>query len=692
MISEGDITINVTGESGNGINITSYVGEMDDLLPNDDNDRVPIHLQASGDININSSGNGIYVAGYADAKVAIDAGKTKDANYYNEAIDVVLEAGTNISIKTSGNAVEHHGAGTISLLASGDNNITASGDGLLLSNSDDDSSDNPGASGTIKAQAETNYIFASSAALSNSSSNEDGTIDLEAQANYLYGEYNAVLLGGSGSISVTATAGDLAEEEVSGDLSNRALGSGTGIHAGSGSTGTITLTAEKDNYVAGSEAGIYLESGSNATIELSASGNNVIGKELTAQTSAGEEPSEKISTAQIAVNAQGGSVSILSTSGVNTITGLECGISASSGAEVNISGATQIMAVDSSGSGTTALSASGADDESGSTITLSYSSESYIFGDIEAENSASITAAALDDSEGATLRVLGNISSVAQATVSLSFGDGGYLEGAADNNFVTLNFSADEGGKGADGEDTEAGVIDLKFGEGSVWYMTDASSVDELSTKASSVIYLNNDVNDGASYLMATSASGGGTIYMTLEGDRSQSSMLYFGEASGEYNIVLSKMITAADVVGNGTYDNLLRFATVGSGSNVTFYVAPFKDVGLYDISYEVVRTDYDENDDTNEDYNDGEGKPGDSNVEEYFETYSNTTNYSLTVHNSLSDAGKNIVDMARANYTMAVYLDTLNKAPIGCATPCSRLVMTMPSSPTAASGRLAQL
>ena len=153
-----------------------------------------------------------------------------------------------------------------------------------------------------------------------------------------------------------------------------------------------------------------------------------------------------------------------------------------------------------------------------------------------------------------------------------------------------------------------------------------------------------------------------------------------------------------------------LRFATVGEGSDVTFNVSA-KDAGAFNVEYVVGTDDYDTSTE-NEKYNGTEfngNKVGDTAVDEFFATpedtgtettpsestsrislfaaepttevaetketatnkatTTNATNHKLIAvknesisNENLSDAGKTILNMSKANYSQAVYMDTLNK------------------------------
>jgi outer membrane autotransporter protein len=144
----------------------------------------------------------------------------------------------------------------------------------------------------------------------------------------------------------------------------------------------------------------------------------------------------------------------------------------------------------------------------------------------------------------------------------------------------------------------------------------------------------------------------------------------------GSYNIYLDRMVTDSEIGENG-----LRFATVGDGSSAEFKVFA-SDKGFFDKEYTVGSEDYVKGDSANSDYNGDsldDRKPGKEAVDNYFDgTYTkaiatladntgdllqNDTNFKLIGSSSeISDGGETILNMSRANYSNAVYMDRLNK------------------------------
>ncbi|WP_277296882.1 autotransporter outer membrane beta-barrel domain-containing protein, partial [Succinatimonas hippei] len=181
--------------------------------------------------------------------------------------------------------------------------------------------------------------------------------------------------------------------------------------------------------------------------------------------------------------------------------------------------------------------------------------------------------------------------------------------------------------------------------------------------------------------------SGNAIFNMSLDGNRDVSDMLYIKNADGEYTVNVIDAVTQADMYADGF--NGLRFATVGAGSNARFRAITYNGGGINNVEYTVDTDSYDGNAE-NDDYNGSntsEHKPGSDLVDGFFGsndepgaqaaakvmalaaeenngTLDETTNFKLVGVSSseISDAGKTVIDMSRANYANAVYMDTLNK------------------------------
>ena len=273
--------------------------------------------------------------------------------------------------------------------------------------------------------------------------------------------------------------------------------------------------------------------------------------------------------------------------------------------------------------------------------------------------------------------------------VDLTMGEGStwYVTGQS---WIT---TIDTSGANGENHDTRA-TIDLKT------YYADTKN-DTTSAHALTVYQFNGDAD----------------FKMNLTGDRSESDMLYMKSAKGNYRILLDDVITSDEIKRDhdGTEFSGLRFATVGNeNSQVRFSVGSYDTGGAFNVDYVVDTDEYGsaETVDENIVYNgDGlsNGKPGNGTVNDFFassgtpvndtaegtsvialmslnaedgimlldaeeETVANeskadnsddynATNYKIIDRTeTLSDTGETILNMSRANYSNAIYMDRLNK------------------------------
>ena len=316
------------------------------------------------------------------------------------------------------------------------------------------------------------------------------------------------------------------------------------------------------------------------------------------------------------------------------------------------------------------------------------------------------------------IKITGNALAANGGKLNINLGNGGTWTGRADDygdagygpdaenhqNFYNPAFSNDI---------LEGGTVNLTMGDNSTWKVQGQSwitSVDTTNAQNATIdlVEANTDRNTTSHALTIYDLKGNANINMNLDGDRDVSDMLYVKNAQGEYNVALADAVTTEDMYANGL--DGLRFATVGAGSNVKFNAGSY-DAGVFNVEYEVGTDAYDGNDE-NVVYNGNRldvEKPGTSTVDSFFgyqgedpnaeentseiatyarmaeepqvmalaeepatETTATTkeatatgaTNYKLIARKgeSLSDAGKTILNMSKANYSQAVYLDTLNK------------------------------
>lgn len=223
---------------------------------------------------------------------------------------------------------------------------------------------------------------------------------------------------------------------------------------------------------------------------------------------------------------------------------------------------------------------------------------------------------------------------------------------------------------------TKSGNIGVTLKD-SVWTARHQSWVTSLELDNSLVDL----TKDEASSVTIGKLSGSGVFNMRLNSeDHSKGDMLYIGEGSGTHTVNIVGGITGG--LENISEDNPLRFATVknsggilevaGSGIN-----AFTKDAGIYDLEYFVTKEDFDKNDEENEVYNGGADgsivdetgghkgfKPGNNFVENVLDADGTAENWIITgvKEKKESDTVDTIINMSRANYKNAVYMDRLNK------------------------------
>lgn len=299
------------------------------------------------------------------------------------------------------------------------------------------------------------------------------------------------------------------------------------------------------------------------------------------------------------------------------------------------------------------------------------------------------------------LYIQGNILAANGGTLDVDLGQGGVWYGRADD-YGDAGYGEEAAGKlyfyspVFSNTITEGGTVNITMGAGSRWYLTGQSWVTSLDVSGG-----NGDVtidmaqfNKGTHGLTISELKGtpgddeiDATFIMDLDHNaHNTSDMLYIKNGTGEYDVVLNTMINGIEDINE---NNVLRFATVEGGAS--FHSVTMKDTGLYDLGFEIGHSAYDTSKtEENESYNGksvSEDKPGNENVEGFFDLDSgseagaqttmlldettDTDDAANAVQNwyitkvsgiDLSDGGKTVVNMSRVNYSNAVYMDRLNK------------------------------
>ena len=366
-------------------------------------------------------------------------------------------------------------------------------------------------------------------------------------------------------------------------------------------------------------------------------------------------------------------------------------------------------------------------------VNINYESDSFITGDILSAYAGKVNIKANDSvtraASDSKMYIRGNLLAGNNGILNVNLGNGGQLTGRADD-YGDAGVAGTTHGAGEETENSffnpafsssilTGGKVNLTMGEGSVWNVTGQSWITSLTTTGNaedtliSLEKAKEDLNSNASALTIGSLTGNTRFYMNLDGDRSASDMLYIKNAQGidggtaHYNIYLQDDVISAEINTDGTKAfNGLRFATVGTGSNVDFTVKSQGTGSAFDVEYEVDTDSY-VNNSENSDYNSTIGgdanveKPGDDSVNDFFglsnsgtqedttETVANNimpmaeneevvenvaannntgldevTNFKIVkrLGEELNDTGKTILNMSRANYSNAIYMDRLNK------------------------------
>lgn len=349
--------------------------------------------------------------------------------------------------------------------------------------------------------------------------------------------------------------------------------------------------------------------------------------------------------------------------------------------------------------------------------------KSFIRGDILAAYGGEVNIApntantrAVSD---AGINITGNLLAGNDGNLDVDLGNGGILVGRADDyGDAALNNGHGSGDKengfynpAFSSEIVRNGTVNLTMGEGSKWYVNGQSWITSVDTSKAQntlidLVSANTNLNMDSHALTIGTLKGDTTFRMKLDGDRSKSDMLYIGNGNGTYNIELDEVVDVDDMYadsGEGFKFSGLRFATVGKGSDVDFNVMA-TDKGFNNVIYTVGKDVYDsaKSKHENDAYNNGDtakvengtslDKPGNAGVDHVLDKIENETagtakindlilladepdnsenldnkenrlNYKLIDMQTVrSDAGETMLNMSRANYSNAIYMDRLNK------------------------------
>ncbi len=267
---------------------------------------------------------------------------------------------------------------------------------------------------------------------------------------------------------------------------------------------------------------------------------------------------------------------------------------------------------------------------------------------------------------------------VTVGAVNFDLGNNGYLEGRVDDyqdadlkddlEFFDPHFT--------DGKVNSAGTVNLTMGEGSKWNVTGQSWVTTLDGE-NSVIDLRGEDTDGYAVHIGE-LTGNNTFVVNLNADKHEvSDMIYIGKGTDEQQTL--EISNERELLNQMDVNERLRFATVaeaggGFGDNYTVKGRGIRNVN-FDIEYVDYNAESEQNELENNSYNNaafGEVKPGTDYVDKTYGTGSESNNvYLVRTENDtpvvnpdedLTDSGKTVINMSRANYKNAIYMDRLNK------------------------------
>lgn len=316
--------------------------------------------------------------------------------------------------------------------------------------------------------------------------------------------------------------------------------------------------------------------------------------------------------------------------------------------------------------------------EKRSKVNVAYKTGSYIIGDIVSGFNGDIDIHGKSNVDKINIR--GNLLAANGGNLELYLGGG------------ILNGRIDDYGDANDDENNKkfynpvftntiesGGNITLHMGANSRWILDGQSWVTNLTMDQGSVIDLSYQKTDGNTFneeahaltirniggsgsdfnqtsRTDTITEGSGTFVMDLNhNDHLNSDMVYIKNGKGNFDVV----INTAQGLEQLTEENELRFATVGSTA-IGFDSVRLINAGLFDVEYKVGSEDYSATDDDNKNYNGGSlspSKPGNDNVTGVKNWFINGIDKITPNNNS-----KVTLDLYKANYSNAVYMDRLNK------------------------------
>ncbi|WP_294566569.1 autotransporter domain-containing protein [uncultured Succinatimonas sp.] len=292
------------------------------------------------------------------------------------------------------------------------------------------------------------------------------------------------------------------------------------------------------------------------------------------------------------------------------------------------------------------------------------------------------------------LKWQGDVIATNKGNVNLNLGQGSYWAGRSDDfkDADSEEWRQEHGQEFGDvvSDLQSSGRVNVTMSDGAYWNVTGQSWVSKLD--GNGTIDLRGSETGGYAIHIGE-ITGSNTFLVNLDKDnKSQSDMIYVYNGSGaaEQNIVISNRDEVLDSMDVG---ERVRFATVANASGgfisdgmTTEFsgqksISTFgsntqiRDAGVKNVNFKIVYEPYNTDKATAEEdlgYNGGESfndtKPGNEYVESIYSEGENPYNVYIERlvqsegNDDISDIGKTVVDLSRANYANAVYMDTLNK------------------------------
>ena len=330
--------------------------------------------------------------------------------------------------------------------------------------------------------------------------------------------------------------------------------------------------------------------------------------------------------------------------------------------------------------------------EDGGTINLDItrSKQNWLQGDIIAYGTQSSKKASVNLTTNAALAYQGDALAANGGIVDVKLGNRSSWAGRADDyqdatNSEWLKNHTDNLDTKFSGSVTGNGTVKIDMGTESTWNVTGQSWVTDLKGNNSYII-LDNDENGNGYALHIGKITGKNTFAMNISPE-DNGNMLFVKDGTDEQqNLVINNR---DEVLANMDVGDAVRFATVANaghgfndgeftdlpenGSQTFGRSTRINDAGIFNVDFDIVYNGYGQDmqgdaADTEEDYNGDsfdKNKPGSDYVDKVYGGTDAQNVYivrnSVTKENQ-SDAGKTIINMSRANYKNAIYMDRLNK------------------------------